>query len=176
MFLEGVHENTVQPSLSDIHSGRRSFVRMRRKQPPAPVFKRQSGKHCGAGRQGAIHRDWPIQFHADVGFSGIGKLVAEPANYRPAQRHVWSWTHQPAIHGAVPGLYRTHYHHRDRTDRCQQFKPFHLIYDICTFGASTYGHSRKWIRSSNSDNELPLAARPQIQPLGAFILCGRMNE
>ena len=131
---------------------------------------------AAAGRPGAIHRDRPIQFHANVGVSCISKLVAESADYRPTQQHVWSWAYQPAIHGTVFRLYRTHYRNRARTCGPRQFKPFHLIYNICTFGASTCGHPGKWICGSNSDHELPLASQATRPRVAVCMLYGRMNE
>ena len=116
------------------------------------------------------------QFTATGQFSSMPMSVSpasvswwqSPPIIDPPQRHVWSWNHQPAICGAMFRLYRSHYHHRDCAYGSRRYKPFHLIYDICTSRASTYGHAGKWIRGSNSDNELPLAARPTIQLRGAW--------
>jgi hypothetical protein len=75
------------------------------------------------------------------------------------------------------GLFWAHYHHRDCAYGSRQYKSFHLIYDIRTSGASTFGHSGKWIRGNDSDNELPLAARPTIQPSWHFVtFVVKMNE
>ena len=151
-----MHEKTLQPSLGSVSSDC-GFLGMRQQQSSAPVSYGQSGKHHGSGRSGAIYRDRSIQFHANIGVSGIGELVAESADYRPAQQHVWSWAYHPAIHGTMFRLYRDdHYDYRARTSGCQKFKPLHLIYDIYAFGASTYNYPGKRICGSNGDNELPL--------------------
>jgi len=80
---------------------------------------------CGSSRQLQTLSVSPASTAAEGGqaqFTATGQFSSMPMSVSPAsvswwqsppiidppQRHVWSWTHQPAIHGEVPGLYRAH--------------------------------------------------------------------